>query len=118
MLQATNVCRLRDVAASQWRKDIDAPLGVIPFSLRVIKDQLWACCFEAGIVVFDHTLTQQHVIRFDKSIGSVYDAAEMNGGDVIIATDRAIYQTGDESRTLLPWASAEIFPGDGEQFFL
>ena len=59
-------------------------------SVRVINQQLWCCCDDAGIVNFDSELQQQRSIPAD-DIGKVFDVAEMRNGDVIIATDNGLY---------------------------
>ena len=85
-------CRFRDVTRKQWKKQADVSLGGIPFSLRVIKRQLWACCLEYGVVVFDRDLKQLRTVPYNKTTGWVHDAAAMSNGDVILATDKGIYQ--------------------------
>ena len=90
--QGLDRCRFRDVTRKQWKKQADVSLGGIPFSLRVIKRQLWACCLEAGIVVFDRDLKKLRTVPYNKATGWVHDAAGMSNGDVILATDKGIYQ--------------------------
>ena len=60
--------------------------------MRVIKRQLWACCLEYGVVVFDRDLKQLRTVPYNKTTGWVHDAAAMSNGDVILATDKGIYQ--------------------------
>ena len=60
------------------------PSETVDLRLRVINQQLWCCCGDAGIVVFDSELQQQRAIPAGE-MGTVYDVAEMNNGDVVIA---------------------------------
>ena len=94
--QQLDRCRFRDVTRKQWKKQVDVTVTAIPLSLRVIKRQLWACCFESGIIVFDRDLKQQRVIPVHKPTTWISDVAAMSNGDVIIATDQGIYQTHNE----------------------
>ena len=84
-------CRFRNITAKQWVSELDVDLPGRPQTLRVIKRQLWACCLDAGIVVFDRELRQQRVLWQDAGNGSVFDVAEMRNGDVVVATDTGLY---------------------------
>ena len=94
--QQLDRCRFRDVTRKQWKKQVDVTVPAIPLSLRAIKRQLWACCLESGIVIFDRDLKQQRVIPVHKPTGWVFDVAAMSNGDVIIATNKGIFQTKNE----------------------
>ena len=62
----------------------------MPRGLRVINQQLWCCCWDKGIVIFDSELQQQRTIPAGE-MGKVHDVAEMNNGDIIIASDDGLY---------------------------
>ena len=78
----------------QWVKQAGRKLPSWPHSLRVINEQLWCCCQDVGIVVFDGELQQQRTIPAD-DIGYVCDVAEMSNGDVVIATDEGLYYSSN-----------------------
>ena len=101
--QGLDRCRFRDVTRKQWKKQADVTLGGIPFSLRVIKRQLWACCLEYGVVVFDRDLKQQRTVPYNKTTGWVHDASAMSNGDVILATDKGIYQLHGDGKYVVVW---------------
>ena len=75
---------------NQWVKQAEKQLTPLFTSLRVINQQLWCCCGIAGIVVFDSELQQQRTIP-TADMGDVYDVAEMNNGDVVIAAENGVY---------------------------
>ena len=77
---------LRQASAKQWVKQAEEKLPVWSHQgLRVINQQLWCCCGDAGIVVFDSELQQQRAIP-TAGMGDVFDVAEMSNGDVVIAS--------------------------------
>ena len=81
---------LKQASMKQWVKQAEKELSPCPQGMRVINQQLWCCCDDAGIVNFDSELQQQRSIPAD-DIGKVFDVAEMRNGDVIIATDNGLY---------------------------
>ena len=68
-------------------------------SLRVIKQQLWCCCFDAGIVVFDSELQQQRIIPA-RDMKYMHDVAEMSNGDVVIAALNGLYHSSNGESSL------------------
>ena len=78
----------------QWVKQTEEKLPPNPWGLRVIKQQLWCCCQDAGIVIFDSELQQQRTIPAT-DMGTVYDVAEMSNGDVITAVRKGLYHSSN-----------------------
>ena len=75
----------------RWIKSAQADLPQAGYGgLRVIKQQLWCCCGEAGIMVFDSALQKQRIIPVQAMKG-VNDVAEISNGDVLIAAWQGIY---------------------------
>ena len=89
-----------DASMKQWAQRMQNDLPCDPQGLRVINQQLWCCCGDAGIVVFDSELQQQRTIPAG-DMGDVRDVADMSNGDVVIATGRGLYhgRNGKYSRT-------------------
>ena len=88
-------CPFRDMSHKTWSQRRRATLPGTPQSLRVINRQLWACCLDVGIVVFNSELQQQRVIQRDDV---VYDAVPMtsgDGGDILVATSTGVYCATD-----------------------
>ena len=83
---------LKQASTNQWVKQAEAKLPVEPEPrrLRVINQQLWCCCGDAGIVVFDSELQQQRTVPAG-DMGMVDDVAEMSNGDVIVAATNGLY---------------------------
>ena len=82
---------LKQANTKQWVKQAEKKLPAWPRSLRVMNQQLWCCCDDAGILVFDSELQQQRIIPAG-DMKCVYDVAEMSNGDVIIAAgDNGLY---------------------------
>ena len=82
--QASVTATLKQASMNQWVKQAEKQLTSMPEGLRVINQQLWCCCRDAGIVVFDSELQQQRTIP-PGAMGLVCDVAEMSNGDVIVA---------------------------------
>ena len=81
---------LKQASLKQWVKQAETKLPSKPAGLRVINQQLWCCCDDAGIVVFDSELQQQRTIpAADMCV--VCDVAEMSNGDVVIAAAAGLY---------------------------
>ena len=78
----------------QWVKQAATLLPQRPAGLRVINQQLWCCCGNAGIVVFDSELQQQRTIPA-VDMGYVYDVAEMSNGDIVIAAENGLYHNSN-----------------------
>ena len=94
---------LEHVSAKQWVGQQLTELTSENLNLRVINQQLWCCCGNAGILVFDSELQQQqqqHTIPAAK-MGYVFNAAEMSNGDVVIAADDGLYLISDGKLTKL-----------------
>ena len=89
-------CPFHDMSHKTWSQRRRATLPGTPQSLRVINRQLWACCLDVGIVVFNSELQQQRVIQRDDV---VYDAVPMSsdggGGDILVATSTGLYCATD-----------------------
>ena len=88
--QATVTATLKQASMNQWVKQAEKQLTSMPEGLRVINQQLWCCCRDAGIVIFDSELQQQHTIWGAGAV-LVYDVAEMSNSDVVIATENGLY---------------------------
>ena len=81
----------KKVSAKRWVKRAEKQLPAMPLVLLVSNQQLWCCCGDAGIVVFDNNFQQQRIVRACASY--VYDVAEMSNGDVVIASADGLYHT-------------------------
>ena len=90
ILQANASLTLKQASTKHWVKRAETKLPSHPISLRVINQQLWLCCGNAGIVVFDSELQQQRTIPA-ADMYVVSDVAEMSNGDVVIAAVRGLY---------------------------
>ena len=75
-----------------------AKLPAQPKALRVISQQLWCCCREAGIVVFDSNLRQQRTIPRGDTGGDVNDVAELGTDGVVIATVGGLFQAFERGK--------------------
>ena len=83
---------LKQASMKQWTKQSEKKLPSVPQGLRVISQQLWCCCGDAGIVIFDSELQQQRTIPADDDeLDVVLDVAEMSNGDVVIAASNGLY---------------------------
>ena len=92
---------LTQASTKKWVKQAEMELPIWSQSLRVIDQQLWCCCGDAGIVVFDSELRQLYNIQNDDDW--VRDVAEINNGDVVMAKKRdGLYlnQNGEFARRL------------------
>ena len=84
-------CRsLRWACSLTWHKHSTAKLPRKPWSLRVINQQLWGCCLDAGIMVFDNMLQKLRTIPPD-DMDKVYDVAGMNGDNFVIASSNGLH---------------------------
>ena len=85
---------LKQASLKQWTKTAENKLPPWHAGLRVINQQLWCCCSDIGIVVFDTELQHQRVSpAFD--IRWVQDVTEMSNGDVVIAALTGLYHICD-----------------------
>ena len=76
----------------KWRKQAEAELPDDPTSLRLINQQLWCCCYDAGIEVLEHEeLTKADVVPAGDT-GWVCDVAAFRD-DVVIAAGTGLYHT-------------------------
>ena len=80
---------LQQVRMKQWVKQAENRLPCT-HGMRVINQQLWCYCGDAGIVVFDSELQQQRTIPAAE-MGGVYGVAEMSNGDVVIAAGNGLH---------------------------
>ena len=82
-----------DVIKKRWLQgnSTELPNNCLPSALRVINQQLWCCCGEAGILVFDSELKRNRTIPAG-NMGGVHDVAEMSNGDVVIAAGHGLFQ--------------------------
>ena len=78
----------------QWMEQADTKLSSKPKTLRVINQQLWCCCGDAGIVIVDSELQQQRTIPAG-DMDDVCDVAEMSNGDIIIAARAGLYHSSN-----------------------
>ena len=78
-------------AQKQWVKQAEVKLPYIAYSVRVINQQLWCCCWEDGIVVLAHSDLKQLRTIPAGDMGSVNDVVEMRDGDIVIATDNGLF---------------------------
>ena len=83
---------LKQASMKQWVKKAETMLPSKPGGLRVINQQLWCCCADAGIVVFDSELQQQRTTPAG-DMGEVCDVAQMSNGDVVIASRTGLYHS-------------------------
>ena len=72
----------------------DTTLSSKPKTLRVINQQLWCCCGDAGIVIVDSELQQQRTIPAG-DMDDVCDVAEMSNGDIVIAARAGLYHSSN-----------------------
>ena len=85
---------INQVSIGQWVKQAEKKLPQRSRGLRVINQQLWCCCGDAGIVVFDSELQQQRTIPAG-DMRYVRDVAQMSNGDVVIAAGNGLYHMSD-----------------------
>ena len=81
---------LNQASTKQWLKEAMKRLPRWARVLSVINQQLWCCCGDAGIVVFDSELQQQRTIPA-ADMGDVWDVAETTNGDVVIAATNGLH---------------------------
>ena len=84
---------LQQVRMKQWVKQAENRLPCT-HGMRVINQQLWCYCGDAGIVVFDSELQQQHTTPA-AVMSEVFDGAEMSNGDVVIAACNGLYHSSN-----------------------
>ena len=94
MLKHVSVSQLKHVNVRQWVRQTQTRLtSSWPRGLRVINEQLWCCCGDAGIVIVDSELQQQQqqLSMSSADMGNVYDVAGMSNGDVVIVASNGLY---------------------------
>ena len=93
-VEANVSMKLRDLSKKQWVKQAEQK---IPSArcLRVINQQLWCCCHDAGVVVLDSHLQQQRTIP-SGDMGEVMDVAEMSNGDILIAATKGLHHSRND----------------------
>ena len=94
MLKHVSASQLKHVNVRQWVRQTQTRLtSSWPRGLRVINEQLWCCCGDAGIVIVDSELQQQQqqLSMSSADMGNVYDVAEMSNGDVVIVAGNGLY---------------------------
>ena len=89
---------LEHVSVKQWVRQAEVTLPSETAGLRVINQQLWCCCGNAGVVVFDSELQQQRTIPAGE-MAKVNDVAEMSKGDVVIAANKGLYHISNGKPT-------------------
>ena len=82
---------LTEASTKQWAQRMQNDLPCDPQGMRVINQQLWCCCGDACIRVFDSELQWQRTTLPAADMGTVYDVAEMSNGDVVIAAQRGLF---------------------------
>ena len=83
---------LTEAFRCKWVKEIEQDLPSKPRGLRVIDQQLWCCCGDAGINIIDTSRDLQRFVS-SKRLGLVNDVAVMSNGDVIVASDNGLFRT-------------------------
>ena len=103
MFEQTNASlTLKQASMKHWVKQAEKKLSSMPEGLRVINQQLWCCCREAGIVIFDSELQQQRTLPAGV-MGDVYSVAEMRNGDVVIVASNGLYHSFNGGFSLRLW---------------
>ena len=95
---------LNRLCQKQLVKALESEINVVPYSLRVINQQLWCCCYDAGIMVFDDELQQQRTIA-PREMVNIWDVAAMSNGDVVIAAQNGLYHANKNGRAVVIFAS-------------
>ena len=85
---------LKQASTKQWVKKAEEKLPGWPECLRVINEQLWCCCGDAGLVVFDSELQPQRSLLVG-DMKCIRDVAQMSNGDVIIAAATGLFHISD-----------------------
>ena len=78
-------------AQKQWVKQAEVKLPYTAYSVHVINQQLWCCCYTQGIVVLDHSDLKRLRTIPAGDMGSVNDVAEMRDGDIVIAASQGLF---------------------------
>ena len=60
-------------------------------SLRVIKKQLWCCCYNAGIVILDHSDLKPIATIPGGSMESVHDVAHAGNEDIVLVSSKGLF---------------------------
>ena len=74
----------------------DEKLPQVATSVRVIAGEIWCCCGDADIAVYDEDLKWKRSIQLmgeDAEDNNVYDVAVMPHGELIIARAKGLYHT-------------------------
>ena len=83
-----------DVCETVWKKKTQVKLAQEVMSVRVIAGEIWCCCRDASIVIFDDDLTRKRKLELSThSADAINDVAMMPGGDLIIARPSGLYHT-------------------------
>ena len=85
-------------------KALETEVNVVPYGLRVINQQLWCCCYDAGIMVFDDELQRQRTIAPGDMV-NIWDVAAMSNGDVVIAAQNGLYHANKNGRAVVSFSS-------------
>ena len=75
-----------------WLKESECRLLSDPYALRIIDWQLWCCCSDGGIYVFDEDALDSPRVIPPAGMARVYDVAALSSGDVVIAADTGLYE--------------------------
>ena len=75
----------------QWVQQTEVRFSHSVSSLRVINQQLWCCCVEAGIMVLDHSDLRhlQNIQTGERKLD--HDLAMMADGDVVRACGKGLF---------------------------
>ena len=93
--QFSGILTISRMREKRWTNAVQADLPRAGYGgLRVINQQLWRCCGDAGIVVFDSELQLQRTIpAADVHVELVIDvnAFDQSNKDVVIAASNGLY---------------------------
>lgn len=84
---------LKSLLQEPWQKESEEKVPEQPRSIRVIKQQLWCCLGEYGIVIYNADLEQQRTIPRLCFVSGVYDVAEIYNGDLVMATEHELHHS-------------------------
>ena len=95
---------LDDACKARWVKQTEENLPQDASSVRVIADEIWCCCGDAHIAVYDEDLKWKRGIQLTgaETGGNpvvVHDVAMMPQGELIIAGTNGLYHTDMSGKT-------------------
>ena len=89
-VQKTCKTSLCEIVNKTWVRAGKQKLSAPPNSLRVINQQLWCCCDDSGMAVFDSELKEQKPIKC--AVKAVNDVAKTRCGELVLASDKGLFQ--------------------------